>query len=354
MKIIIDIGHPAHVHYFKHLANYFIENKHKVLFVTRKKDTAIELLNYYGFHYINIGKTYKSLIGKIWGLFYFTLRFLIISISFKPDIFLNATFYSAVVAFLFRKPHISIEDTFNKESVVLFRPFTSVILTGDFEHPSLGRKEIKYSGYQELLYLHPNSFKANAETNAQLGIGPNEKYTLIRFVSWNASHDKGYSGITLEQKIELVKALNSKSKVFISSEGPLPGELQTYALKIHPAEIHNVMASASLFIGEGATMASECVMLGTPAIYVNPLDVFTIREQQIKYNLVFSYRNLNGVIEKANDILDNYSKEDFISRRDSMLKDKIDVNAFLIWFVGKYPKSAQIMRENPDYQLRFK
>jgi len=40
--------------------------------------------------------------------------------------------------------------------------------------------------------------------------------------------------------------------------------------------------------------------------------------------------------------------------RQKMLKDKIDVTAFMVWLIKNYPKSAKIMRENPDYQERFK
>jgi len=36
------------------------------------------------------------------------------------------------------------------------------------------------------------------------------------------------------------------------------------------------------------------------------------------------------------------------------LLDKIDVTAFLVWFVEYYPKSAKIMKENPDYQYNFR
>ena len=36
-----------------------------------------------------------------------------------------------------------------------------------------------------------------------------------------------------------------------------------------------------------------------------------------------------------------------------MLKEKIDVTAFMVWFIENYPESAKIMKENPDYQLRF-
>ena len=33
---------------------------------------------------------------------------------------------------------------------------------------------------------------------------------------------------------------------------------------------------------------------------------------------------------------------------------KIDVTQMLVWFVENYPESKRIMKENPDYQMRFK
>ena len=41
-------------------------------------------------------------------------------------------------------------------------------------------------------------------------------------------------------------------------------------------------------------------------------------------------------------------------RRKKMLADKIDVTAFLVWFVENYPKSVKIMKGNPKYPERFK
>jgi hypothetical protein len=37
-----------------------------------------------------------------------------------------------------------------------------------------------------------------------------------------------------------------------------------------------------------------------------------------------------------------------------MLSEKIDVTAFLVWFIKNYPKSVKIMKENPEFQERFK
>jgi hypothetical protein len=36
-----------------------------------------------------------------------------------------------------------------------------------------------------------------------------------------------------------------------------------------------------------------------------------------------------------------------------MLSEKIDVTAFLVWFVQHWPESFSIMKQNPDYQNRF-
>lgn len=355
MRILIDIGHPAHVHYFRNLADHFIKNGSAVLFTTRDKEVAVKLLGHYNYTYVNFGKPFKSRMGKIWGLFWFSWRLFLVALKFKPDIYLNATQYSAVVAWLLRKPHISLEDTFNFEQVRLYMPFTSAVLTGSYPHPELGRKEIHYSGYQELAYLHPKRYKPDPQILKMLEVEPGEKFIVLRFISWNASHDFGSTRMNFEQKNKLIDELKNNAKIFISSEADLPGPLKKYQLQIPPYKIHDVLAFASLYIGEGATMASECAMLGTPAIYINTQDVYTIREQEIKYGLVFSYRDFNGVLERALELIKKPDlRNEFRLKKEKMLLDKIDLTAFLIWFVENYPGSKKIMRENPDFQNKFK
>ncbi len=355
MRILIDIGHPAHVHYFRNLAGHFINKKSDVLFTTRDKEVAVNLLDHYGFNYVNFGKPFKSRIGKIWGLFWFTWRLFLVALKFKPDIYLNATQYSAVVAWLLRKPHISLEDTFNFEQVRLYMFFTSVVLTGYYPHPDLGKKEIRYDGYQELAYLHPKRYAPDPKILETLGLVPGENYVVLRFISWNASHDFGSTRMSSNQKKELIEKIGNYSKIFISSEADLPEPLKKYQLNIPPYLIHHVLAFATLYIGEGATMASECAMLGTPAIYINSQDVFTIREQDKKYGLVFSFRDFHGVLEKTLQLLNQPDlKNEFYKKKLRMLAEKIDLTAFLVWFVENYPGSEKIMKENPDYQRQFR
>jgi len=348
MKILIDIGHPAHVHYFRNLARYCIDNGSEVLFTTRDKEVTIQLLQYYQLPFISFGRPFKSRVGKAWGMFWFTLRLLWVSLRFKPEFYLNATQYSAIVAWLLRKPHIALEDTFNMEQVRLYMPFTSAVLTGDYPHPALGKKEIHYSGYQELAYLHPKRFTPDHSVIDELGVRKAEKYVIVRFISWSASHDFGSPRPSLEQKVSLIETLEKITKVFISAENKLPETLEKYRLQIPPQKIHNVLAFASLYIGEGATMASECAMLGTPAIYVNPQNVYSIRDQEEKYGLVYSFQNYKGVLEKAKELLINPTlKEEHIVRKERMLAEKIDLTSLLIWFIENYPDSTSKLRNDP-------
>ena len=356
MRIQIDIGHPGHVHLFKKFAWEMQKKGNQILFTCRDKEFEIELLKNYNFEYISFGKKYKSIWGKLFGLLKFDIQSILVAIKFKPDLFMShGSMYASHASFVMRKPHISFEDTFNMEQVKLYSPFTEAILVPNLkEMPLKTDNVIKYDGYHELAYLHPNWFKPNSDVFRFLNLEKNKPYVILRFVSWDASHDVGQGGMSLEYKIKLVKELSKKVKVFISSEGEMPKGLEQYKVTIPAHKMHDALAFATLFIGEGATMASECAVLGTPSIYINTLNPFTIQEQE-SYHLLFNYRDSNGVIENAIKLLDeNNLKEKYIQNRNKLLKEKIDVSAFTIWFIENYPKSVETMKKDPNYQLRFK
>ena len=359
MRILIDIGHPAHVHYFKNIANILEERSSVILFTCRDKDVTVSLLEQYGFKFINIGRSYKSIIGKIFGLIFSTLRLSLISIKYKPDIYLNASVSSAVVAWLFCKPHISIEDTFNKEQVNLYLLFTSCILTGDYEHPNLGDKEIRYNGYQELLYLHPKYFNPDKIILEELGLNNDTPYVIVRFVAWNASHDIGHKGISNKNKLEVVRTFSKYAKVFISSENQLPPDLEKYRIPVSPHKLHDAIAFSSLIYGESATMVSEGAMLGVPGIYLDKTGRYYTRDQEIRYELVFNFSEseedqIKSISKGVELLTKNNLRKYWQIKRLKMLQEKIDVTSFIIWFIENYPESHKIMKDNPDYQYNFR
>ena len=116
---------------------------------------------------------------------------------------------------------------------------------------------------------------------------------------------------------------------------------------------------ATLYIGDSQTMAAEAGVLGTPFIRFNDFvgRIGYLKELEEKYKLGFGIKPVesSSLYFKIDELLSiSDIKNKFQERRRKMLSGKIDVAAFMIWFIEDYPKSAKIMKENPDYQLRFK
>ena len=354
MKILIDIGHPAHVHYFKNFIKIMQKKGHVFFISARDKEVSHSLLNYYNIEYRSRGKGKVGHTGKLLYLIKADIQLYKLAHKFQPDLFMSfSSPYSAQVSALMKKPHIAFDDTEHaKIAAKFYRPFSEVILTPSAYFEKNFTKQIKFDGYMELSYLHPNRFQINNQFFKNENL---KKNIIVRFVSWSANHDKGQSGLDLVTKRRIVTELSRSANVYISSESEIPNEFKEFFLDILPYNIHDVLSSADLFIGEGATMASECAVLGTPAIYVNSLEVGYLREQENKYGLVFNFRSSTGVIEKALELLENNNlKSIWQEKRKQMLSEKIDVTGFMVWFVENYPKSFEIMKKDPNYQYFFK
>lgn len=356
MKIFIDIGHPAHVHYFKNFIKIMRDKGHKFFIIARGKPIIKKLLESYGIEYVDRGVGRKTYLGKVVYFIKASLLIFFYSVRFKPDLYLSqGGVYTSIVSLFFFKPNIVLEDTEKAVKSHLIAKLTNSLFIVPYCFSKyLSHKKIKYKGIEELMYLHSNHFTANNNVFFDLDITKNDKYVLLRFVSWDAHHDVGQSGLDNEIKIQLLKELKKHCRVFISSEGELSEEFRKYELDIVPDKVHDVLAFADLFISEGATMASESALLGTPTIFVNSLQLGNILELE-KYGLVYNYKNSVGVIEKALEIIKiSNLNEEFQKKRKNFLSEKIDVTAFLVWFIENHPNSLRIIKENPEYQNRFK
>ena len=107
-----------------------------------------------------------------------------------------------------RKDHISFTDTEHATlGNLAFMPFTSVIVTPKSFRKNLGAKHFSFNGFMEQTYLD-NRYFSKENVCELLGLKNNEKYILLRFVSWDASHDIGHSGIHDSVKLELIKTLS--------------------------------------------------------------------------------------------------------------------------------------------------
>ena len=124
---------------------------------------------------------------------------------------------------------------------------------------------------------------------SELNLKKGEKFTICRFVSWEANHDYGHSGLSTKNKITAVKEFSKYGKVFITSENELPEELKQYQIKLPPEKIHHAISFASLLYGESSTMASEAAVLGTPAIFIDDIGRGYTDEQESNYEIVYNF-----------------------------------------------------------------
>lgn len=358
MKIFIDIGHPAHVHYFRNFIKVMESKGHQILVMARNREVIHSLLQAFNIKYINRGKGSSVLLGKIIYTLWADILILFHSIKFNPDLYLShGSHYTMHISKLLRKPCISTGDSDHiKMNAKLLMPYLSCLLTPDVYNLNYGEKHIRFSGYMELLYLHPNYFQAQPnEIRNLLGLKENEKYYLLRFVAWTSFHDSGQGGISNDTKLKIVELLNKKGRVFISSEAELPHQLSKYKFNISPEYLHAALAEADLCISEGATTASESSILGTPTIYINSLEVSYCKEQSEVYRLSYIFKNDEGLLEKVEELLEDQDiKTKHKNRKQIMLSNKIDVTSFLVWFVTEFPNSKDLLIKNPLYQNRFR
>ena len=351
MRILVDINHPAHVHYFKNFVWDMERRGHEVLITASEKEISFTLLRNYGFDFINLGTYGNSVSKKFVNIPFLDWKMYKAVKSFKPDIFVGfGSIRAAHVSRLIRKPCIAFDDTeHSKWEHRLYVPFTDVILTPTCFKKDFGKKQIRYNGYTELAHLHPNYFTPNLAVLDEMGLSKDDTLIILRFVSWTASHDVGHHGI--QNKIELVRELEKYGRVLITSEGRLPKELEKYKIKVSPEKMHDLMYYATLLYGESATMASECAVLGTHAIYCDFAGRGYTDEEEVKYGLVYNFKldedSIRSSLEKAVELFgDNNLKSLGKKKREKLLDDKIDVTAFMVWFIENYPESFLEMKEN--------
>ncbi len=314
MKFMVSIEHPAWAYQFAPVIADLLERGHKVQTLSINKDQCERVLQDKGIAFVSVAQTTgTNLVQKGWLFIWVTLRFLWLALRDRPDVFFGrASPMLAVVAFVLRRPHIIFEDTEAAAfSLMICRFCSTKIITPQYFSKNLGKKHLRITTFKEIFYLHPQRWQADRSVLRKYGLAENEKFFIVRFVAWNASHDFGLKGLSLGQKTELVQRLSQYGRVFISSEDALPAGLKAFELNIDFTDIHQFLYFATMYVGEGASMASEAAVLGTHAIYLNDLVAgSTLQQEQefdVLYNMPPSKVAFSEILKKIETLLANES-----------------------------------------------
>jgi predicted glycosyltransferase len=357
MKILVDIGHPAHVHYFKNFIKKMKDKGLEFIITARDKEMTHYLLNKYNIDFFSRGKGGNTSLRKILYIIKADILIFLKALKFKPDLFISfSSIYAAHAAFLYRKPHIVMDDTeHSTKEQKLYLPFSKLVLNPATFRKDLGPKQIKMQTFFELTYLHPKYFSPDPSIKKELGLQKDEKYIVLRFISWGAAHDKKQSGLSMEDKRKTIEKLSTFGKIFISSEAELPEEFKSYQLKVAPERIHHVLYYASLFFGESGTMSTEAAILGTPTVRVSTLakTLGNFQELQNKYKLLYFYDSGKEGLNKALELINNNNKSLWLRRKDIFIQNNVDITTFLVWLIENYPASMTTIKKDPSFQDKF-
>jgi len=332
MRIIIDILHPAHVHFFKNFIKIMsIDNE--IYLTSRKKEITQYLLEKNGLTSECISSIGKNSYDLGFELISRNLKFLRIAKQIKADLLMGIMGPTiAIIGKLLNIPsYVFYDSEFASITNFFVYPLASKVITPQCYRNNIGKNHIKYNGYQELAYLHPNYFNPDESIIEDLGLNKKDKYFILRLVDWKASHDLGKKGLNKANVEELVNLLENHGDVFITSERKT-NYFKNYQINIPPEKIHSLLYYATMYIGEGVTMASEAAILGTPSILVSPLvgNIGYIEDLE-RNELAFGLKNYKDALKKINLLLDtNNLKNMWSNKRNTMLENKIDVTQYIV------------------------
>lgn len=344
MRLLIDILHPAHVHFFRNFHNEMVDRGHELFFTARDKDRSIELLREYGLPHKMISTQHRGG-GLAVEMVQRTRRLLKVMRESRPDVLTGIMGPSIAVAGRLRRvPAVVFYDTeFAKQTNWFVYPMAHSVCTPDCYQGRVRGRHVRYPGYHELAYLHPSRFQPDPGRLAEFGLDPDEPYALVRFVSWEAVHDRRERGLSMAQKKNLIDVLQSRGiRVQVSSEAPLPSSLAGLAVKGPVGQIHHLLAHAQLCVGESATMSSEAAVLGVPAVFIATTSRGYVDDEQRRYGLVrhFTDDQYEQAVAEIEKLCSSSPREFGQAARQRLLHEKIDVTSWMVeYFESQFAKA---------------
>ena len=322
------------MHFFRNFHAEMRARGHELLITVRAKEFSVDLLERSGLPYRLISVQRHGAFGLAREMLERSYRLMGITRAFKPDVLTGIMGPSiALVGKLLRVPAVIFYDTeFARQTNRFAYPLAYSVCTPDCYQEKVHGRHVTYPGYHELAYLHPSRFTPDPSRLSAFGVQAAEPYFLLRFVSWKASHDRGEVGLTDDHKRRLATLLGGRGKIIITSEGPLPRDLEPLKLKGPLEDIHHLLAYAQMIVGESATMASEAAVLGVPAVYIATTSRGYVDDEERRYGHVrhFTEAEFEQAVTAVGDFLARGPREVGAAARQRLLGEKIDVTSWMI------------------------
>ncbi len=269
MNIVVFLDHYPHVNFFKNAIREIRRKGIEVELIVQPRGNLTSLVEYeLGTPFTIVGHYQPTLIKKAQNMLMNEINVFKYLLKNSCDVATGVGCIElAHSAFILRKPSVVFQDDI--EYRLAYYPVkyiaSRIVLPNCV--PAKGRNILKYKGFKELAYLHPNRFTPKEDVLKEYRLKP-DNYVFIREVLNTSNNYKGLKEGALAHLCPEIKRMGFDIVLSLENK-ELSKKFEDHCiiLKEPVSDIHSLMHYAALTIASGDSMARESCLLGTPAIY---------------------------------------------------------------------------------------
>ena len=315
MKIWIDISNAPHVRFFKDVIKYFEAEGEDLIVTARQFGDIHKLMDMYDIDFISVGKHGVSLYDKLRESTARVYNLVDIIHNEKVDVALSKhSIELPRISFGLGIPSLYVLD--NEHALAankLTLPLCDRIITPNIidmlklmKFGADPNTIIPYNGTSEL--MHFKSFKYNDNVFDDLNLKlEHPKTILMRPEPSLASYldaDCHKSVLT-----PIVDDLKEYANILVlprfKEQAEIFEGIDHVTILEPPVDTSSIIKKSDLVIGAGGTMNREAAILQTPVISCYPGETLSVDQYYINNDLMYRSNNVNQVVRKALDFLNN-------------------------------------------------
>lgn len=263
MRVLVDIGHAAHVHLFRNLIKELESRGHKVTVVSRGKPYVLSLLSYYQITNKCLSSPREGLVALFWEWLKRTYSIMSMHRYYGFDLAIGTSVSIPYLTLFFGVKSINVQEDDDRVvplHAILAYPFSSLIMNPRcLQYRFFKKKRYIHDSLHEMAYLAPDRFLRDPEIVKKYNLSP-YNYILIRKVALIAHHDIGAQGLG-DVHMSMVRKIYPCFPIINSDE------LKRSEVEVQ--DMHQMLAHARLVVTDSQTMTAEAACLGVPVIRVS-------------------------------------------------------------------------------------
>ena len=330
-SVVIDILHCAHLNLYTYAIETLTRENIAVHVVLRPRGNLISIFEkeFPYMPYVLIGKHNKTMFGKMLDLIKRDVAFLKYLSKINFEVGVGGLNLIQITRFFGKPSIIFVDDIEYKLTYHLIKAFAPWILIPKVI-PAQGKNLLKYNGFKELAYLHPNHFKPNKKALEPYNLNPYE-YVFIREVS---SASLNYNRLEQGKLSKILDFIEDRDlKILLSLEDKSLISLfrdHCIILKEPVDDIHSLLHFAAFTVTSGDSMARESCLLGTPAVYTGARDM-AINTELIKRSCMFKVEEEKSIEDTIDFIINNDIKKEVEAKIKQAIKEEwVDTTEVLL------------------------